>query len=61
MDLFENQYRNSRRQLVLHLRVTGTDDVGAGELMGEADHEATESLVAVKASVVSSNFLDGNF
>ena len=46
---------------MLHLRVTGTDDVGAGELMGEADHEATESLVAVKASVVSSNFLDGNF
>lgn len=39
------------------LGIAGADDVGAGELGGEADEEAAERLVAVEAAVVGPHAL----
>lgn len=40
---------------VYYLRVSGSDDFGGGELVGEANHEAAQGFVAVEASVVSAD------
>ena len=40
-----------------HLGVSGSDDLGGGEVVGEANHEAAEGFVAVEASVVSADSL----
>jgi len=44
-------------QCIKDLRVASADDVGAGELGGEADEEAAERLVAVEAAVVGPHSL----
>lgn len=44
---------------LLHLGIACADDVRAGELGGEADHEATEGLVAMEGAVVGAEALGG--
>lgn len=39
----------------MNLGISGSNDLGAGELGGEADHEASKGLVAVEAAVVGAD------